>query len=324
MSSHGGKKELIVSSAPHYHSGAKISKTMYTFVIALLPAIVFSISVFGMHSVRVISLAIASAMASEWFIQKLFKRPVTIADGSAFLVGLLFALIIPPSVPWWLVVVGSFLSILIGKQLFGGIGYSPLNPVLVGWAILILSWKDHLNFNITMVNYDLAYSYMYPLALLKKSGVSAISDLNYIDLLMGKQVGGIGATPVLLVLIGGLFLLLRGVVNWRIPLFFLLGTAVTALVFWLKDSAMYADPLFHILTGNVMIGAFFLATDYSSSPVNKTAMALFGIGCGFFTVFFRAWSVYPDGVVFAILIMNLLNPLLDKIRPRIPGKANSK
>lgn len=316
-------EKLVVSPAPHYHCGTRISKTMYTFAIALLPAVIFSVCNFGMHSVRVISVAIASAMLSEWIIQRLFKKPITISDGSALLTGLLFALIIPPSVPWWLVVVGCFVSILVGKQLYGGLGYSPLNPVLIGWAIIALSWRDYLNFNIAMVNYDLGYSYMYPLTLLKKSGVSAVSDFSYVDLLIGRQVGGLGAAPVLMVLIGGLFLLLRGIVSWRIPFFFILGTAITASIYWMSDSAKYADPLFHILTGNLMIGAFFLATDYSSSPVNKVGMALFGLGCGFFTVVFRAWSVYPDGVVFAILIMNILNPLLDKIRPEIPGKNKS-
>lgn len=323
MSSQALKKELIVSPAPHLHSGEGISKIMYTFVIALLPAVIFSISVFGMHAVRVITLSIASAMASEWFIQKLFRRPVTIHDGSALLTGLLLALIIPPSVPWWFIAAGCFVTILIGKQLFGGIGYSPLNPVLVGWAILRISWGDYLNFNIAMVNYDLPYSYMYPLALIKQSGVSAISDLNYMDLFMGKQVGGMGAAPVLLVLIGGLILLLRGAVSWWIPVFFLIGTAVTAWLFTFINGSLYAGPLFHLLTGNVMLGAFFLATHYSSSPVNKLPMALYGLGCGFFVIVFRSWSYYPDGVVFAILIMNLLNPLLDKITPKVPGKVKS-
>ncbi len=323
MSSIVLKKEFIVSPAPHLHTGASISKNMYLLILALLPAAIFSISVFGMHAVRVMALAVSSAMASEWAIQKLFKRPVTIDDGNALYIGLLLALLIPPSVPWWFVVVGCFVTILIGKQLFGGIGYSPLNPVLVGLAILAISWKDYLNFNIAMVNYDLPYSYLYPLSQLKSAGVSAISDYKYMDLFMGKQIGGLGATPVFLILIGGIFLMLRGTINWIIPVSFLAGTFVTAWLFNMMDSTKYAEPLFHILAGNVMIGAFFLATDYSSSPVNRIAMILFGVGCGVFTIVFRAWSIYPDGVVFSILIMNLLNPLLDKIKPKVPGKPKS-
>ena len=323
MSSQVLKKEFIVSPAPHLHSGASITKNMYLLILALLPAAIFSISVFGMHAVRVIALSVSSAMASEWAIQRLFKRPVTIDDGSALYIGLLFAMLIPPSVPWWFVVVGAFVTILIGKQLFGGIGTSPLSPVLVGWAILAISWKDYLNFNIAMVNYDLPYSYLYPLAQLKAEGVSAISDIKLMDLFMGNQISGLGAAPVFLILIGGIFLMLRGTINWIIPVSFLAGTFVTAWIFNTMNSEKYAEPLFHILAGNVMIGAFFLATDYSSSPVNKMAMVFFGVGCGIFTVIFRAWSYYPDGVVFAILIMNLLNPLLDKIKPKVPGKPKS-
>jgi electron transport complex protein RnfD len=316
-------KRLIFSPAPHIHSGASISGTMMTFIIALLPALIFGISSYGMHAARVVAVAVGGAMASEWLIQRLFKRPVTVSDGSAALTGLLLALLLPPSVPWWLVLMGSFISILVGKQIFGGTGGNPFNPVLIGWAVMRISWYDYINFDIAMVGYDVPFSIKYPLSVLKWSGAKA-AQFPLVDLLMGKQIGGIGSVAVLLLLIGGLFLILRGVISWRIPVFFLIGTALAASLFWLVDSARYADPLFHLLTGNVMMGAFFLATDHSSSPVNGLAMILFGLGCGIFIVLFRVWSVYPDGVVFAILIMNILNPLLDKIRPRVPGKEGKE
>jgi electron transport complex protein RnfD len=316
-------KRLIFSPAPHIHSGASISGTMMTFIIALLPALIFGISSYGMHAARVIAVAVGGAMASEWLIQRLFKRPVTVSDGSAALTGLLLALLLPPSVPWWLVLVGSFVSILIGKQIFGGTGGNPFNPVLIGWAAMRISWYDYINFDIAMVGYDVPFSIEYPLSVLKWSGAKA-AQFPLVDLLMGKQIGGIGSVAVLLLLIGGLFLILRGVISWRIPVFFLIGTALAASLFWLVDSARYANPLFHLLTGNVVIGAFFLATDHSSSPVNGLAMILFGLGCGIFTILFRVWSIYPDVVVFAILIMNILNPLLDKIRPQVPGKEEKE
>jgi electron transport complex protein RnfD len=316
-------KRLIFSPAPHIHSGASISGTMMTFIIALLPALIFGISSYGMHAVRVVAVAVGGAMASEWVIQRVFKRPVTVSDGSAALTGLLLALLLPPSVPWWLVLMGSFVSILVGKQIFGGTGGNPFNPVLIGWAVMRISWYDYINFDIAMVGYDVPFSIKYPLSVLKWSGAKA-AQFPLVDLLMGKQIGGIGSVAVLLLLIGGLFLILRGVISWRIPVFFLIGTALAASLFWLVDSARYANPLFHLLTGNVVMGAFFLATDHSSSPVNGLAMVLFGLGCGIFTILFRVWSVYPDGVVFAILIMNILNPLLDKIRPRVPGKEGKE
>ncbi len=320
MSSRAIKNNYVVSPAPHIHTGTGISRIMYTFSIALIPAVIHSISVFGMHTVRVISISVATAIISEALIQRIFKRPVTIYDGSAFLTGLLFAMIMPPSAPWWLIAAGCFTAMLVGKHVFGGIGCSPFNPALIGWAIASLSWKEYLNPTLSMINYDPGYSYFYPLALLKKSGAAAVENLSYMDLFMGNQAGGIGAVPVYLVLAGGLFLILRGAISWIIPFCFIAGTAVTASIFWISDAAKYADPLFHLITGNVVIGAFFFATDYSSSPVNKTAKALFGFGCGFLTVIFRVWSVYPNGVWFAILIMNILNPLLDKIRPAVRGK----
>ncbi|TFH39490.1 MAG: electron transporter RnfD, partial [Chrysiogenales bacterium] len=159
---------------------------------------------------------------------------------------------------------------------------------------------------------------------LKKAGAAGVEGFPYTDLLLGRQVGGMGAAAVGLILAGGLFLIIRGVISWRIPIAFLAGVAGTAALFRLAGGSAYAGPLFHLLVGNVMIGAFFLATDYSSSPVNRTAMVIYGVGCGFFTVLFRIWSIYPDGVVFAVLIMNILNPLLDRIRPRVPGKSGKE
>jgi len=314
-------QKLIVSPSPHIHCGSSITKTMYTFIVALIPAVIFAINSYGLHAARVISLAIAGAMIAEFVIQKIMKRDSSFYDGSALLTGLLLALIIPPSVPWWFVLMGSFISIIIGKQIFGGIGYAPLNPVLVGWAILRISWGDYLNFDIAIINYDLAFSYEYPLSILKKVGASGISGLDIMDLIFGKQSGGLGASAIIWIFLGGVFLLLRGVISSMIPVAFILGVAITSALFWGADSVKYASPLFHIVTGNVMIGAFFLATHYSSSPVNKIPQLLFGFGAGALTIIFRVWGVYPDGVVFALMIMSLLNPILDKITPKIPGLA---
>ena len=315
------KGTLILSPAPHAHSGERTSWTMYSFVAALVPALAIGIHAYGMDAVRVIAVAVSSAMAFEWAIQKLFRQPVTVVDGSAMLTGLLLAMLLPASTPWWLVLVGTLMAILVGKQVFGGLGGNPFCPALVGWAILRLSWYDHLAMDYALVGYDLDFSVHYPLTVLKGSGPAAASAFHLGDLLLGRQVGGIGAGPVLALLLGGLFLVVRGAVNWRIPLSFIAGVLLTGLVFWLADSSAYANPLFHVLTGNVMLGAFFLATDYPSSPVNRMAMVLFGLGCGFLTVLFRAWSVHPDGVVFAILLMNVLNPLLDMCRPKVPAKV---
>lgn len=308
--------KLIVSTPPYWHVKSSVSKIHFNFILALLPAVIFSIFIFGMHSARVVSLAVLTAVVSEILIQKLFKQEDTLTDGSAFLIGLLFAMLLPPSVPYWLVIIGSFLCIFIGKAVFGGLGSNPLHPALVGWAIIKISWPSFLNYNLTMTNYDLNFSFQYPLSVLKNGGTELISNLNLIDLVLGKQVGGIGSTAVLLLFIGGVYLLIRKIISWEIPLSFAAGVLIMAAVFWAVNDAAYANPLFHLVTGNVMLGIFFLSTDYSSSPFTRWGMIVFGLSCGFLIVILRALSMYPDGVVFAILIMNLFTPIFDKIKSK--------
>jgi electron transport complex protein RnfD len=304
---------LLVSPAPFMHSGATYRGAMYTIIIALAPLAVFAIHRFGLHAARVMAIAISSAMITEWVVLRLRGRRDTVSDGNALLTGLLLAFLLPPSAPWWLVSTGSIAAIFIGKQIYGGKGCNPFCPALIGWAVIRLSWPLHVNFDFAMVQYNLPFAAEYPLSLLKKLGTSGIANISYRDLFFGNQVGGIGSVYIFLLLAGGLACVMRGVIHWIVPVFFILGTAATAALFHSMNSTVYADPIFHLLTGNVMFGAFFLATDYSSSPVNRVSMALFGLGCGIFTILFRAWSVYPDGVPFAILIMNILNPMLDKI-----------
>jgi electron transport complex protein RnfD len=313
--------KLVVSSPPHWHVKLTESRIHLDFIIALVPAVIFAVLTYGMHAVRVIALAVSAAVLSEIVIRKLFKKPLTFTDGSAFLIGLLFALLLPPSVPFWLVLMGTFLCIFIGKELFGGLGSHPLNPVLVGWAIIQISWPGYLNINLATANYNLGYDFHYPLAALKKGGIEAISDLNLLDLFLGKQSGGMGAVAIPLILLGGIYLLLRKRITWEIPFSFAVGVVLMAVIFWAGDPATYTNPLFHLLAGNVMIGIFFLSTDYSSSPFNRWGMVVFGLGCGFLAVILRVWSITPHAVPFAILIMNLFTPLLDRIK-RKPKPIN--
>jgi len=310
--------DLIVSPSPHIHSGARITGTSYNFLIALLPAVIMGISAYGFDALRVICASIACAMVFEALIQKLFKKPITIADGSAAVTGLVLALILPASVPLYIVAVANFAGIVIGKQCFGGLGANPLNPALVGWAFIRITkgWAGYLDFDLALVNYDTGFLMQYPLAVLKAEGASALSQFSLSDLFLGKQTGGIGAAAIVWILLGGLYLVVRGVIRWEIPLSFLVGTAALSGVFWLTDQATYASPMFHVLTGNVMIGAFFLSTDSGSSPVNRWGLVVFGLGCGAMTVFLRVWSNYSDGVVFACLLMNLCVPLMDKIKAK--------
>jgi Na+-translocating ferredoxin:NAD+ oxidoreductase subunit D len=306
--------KLVVSSPPHWHVKLTESRIHLDFIIALIPATLFGLFVYGIYAAQVIALAVSTAVISEVLLRKLFKKSQTFTDGSAFLIGLLFALILPPGVPYWLVIVGAFLCIFIGKELFGGLGSHPLNPVLVGWAITQISWPGYLNINLAAAKYDLGYTFHYPLLMLKKGGTGAIADLKLLDLILGKQVAGIGAAAILLVFLGGIYLLLRRRIPWEIPLFYAVGVIIMASVFWAANPTAFANPLFHLVTGNIMMGIFFLSTDYSSSPFNRWGMVVYGLGCGFLTIILRAWSIHLYSVPYALLIMSLFTPLLDRIK----------
>lgn len=314
------KPGLVVSYSPHWHCDDTVSSAMYTFVLALMPTTLFGLYLYGMDAARVIAVAMVSCVASEALIQRLFRKPVTVTDGSAVLTGLLLGLILPASAPYWLVTVGGLVSILVGKQIYGGLGSNPFNAVLVGWAVVKISWKARMDLNLAFVNYDLDMA--YPLGLLCKGGAAAIGKLSLLDLFLGKELGGIGCASDLLICLGGVFLIWRGLISWRIPAFFLIGVVLASSAFWMADGARYAPPLFHLVTGDTMIAAFFLAPDYASSPVNPRGKVLFGLGCGVLVAVLRVWSIYPDGTFFAILLMNLFSPLLDRVparrRPRCP------
>ncbi|MFZ0482844.1 MAG: RnfABCDGE type electron transport complex subunit D [Desulfobacterales bacterium] len=315
------QKKFTVSHAPFWHNGSSVSARSYNIILATLPALLFGLFTYGMSAVGVVALAVSSAVAWELGFNKIARRSPSIGDGNAAMIGLLFAMLLPATSPWWLVVTGTFVAVIVGKQIYGGIGGNPFNPVLVGLAILTLSWKDFFDFNEVLVNYDFSYPMAYPLASLKHFGVFAISDFKPAALLMGQQSGGIGAVFGLGLLLGGIYLIIKGCIRWEISVSFLAGVWVTALLFNMADPAKYAAPAFHLLTGYTLIGAFFLATEDSSSPVNFIPMLIYGVFAGIMTVLIRNIGAYVDGVVFAILIANLINPLVDKIRPKALGKV---
>jgi len=315
------QKKFIVSHAPFWHDGSTVTARNYNMILAALPAVLFGFISYGMPAVGVVSLSISSAIVWELLFNKISKRTISIGDGNAAFIGILFGMLLPATSPWWLVITGTFVAVVIGKQIFGGIGGNPFNPVLIGLAILMMSWKDFFDFNEALVNYDLGFAMVYPLSALKHLGTSGIDAFSTADLLMGQQSGGIGATFGLGLIIGGIYLIIRGVIRWEISVSFLAGVVITALFFNISDPARFAGPVFHLLTGYTLIGAFFLATEDSSSPVNFIPMLIYGAGAGIMTVLIRNIGAYIDGVVFAILLMNLANPLLDKIRPKALGKV---
>ena len=316
-----GQKKLIVSHAPFYHSGRRVTERSYHTMLAALPALLLGFYHYGMPAIGVVCLSVSSAVIWELAFNLVSKRTITIGDGNAALLGLLFAMLVPATMPWWAVISGTAIVIIIGKQIFGGIGSNAFHPVALAIAMMMLSWGHLFDFDAALLNYDLEFATMYPLAAVKYLGAESVADLSLIDLLMGKQLGGIGSTFGLGLLIGGIYLMLRAFIRWEIALTFLAGIYLTAFIFNLFDPVQFAPPAFHLLTGYTLIGAFFLATEDSSSPVNFVPMLIYGAAGGIMTVLIRNIGAWIDGVILAILVINLISPLLDKIRPQALGKV---
>ncbi len=315
------RMKLTVSHAPFWHDGSSITTKHYNIIAAAMLAVIAGVLQYGIPALAVITLSVGSAMAWELLTNLIMRRPVSIGDGSAALIGLLFGMLLPAAIPWWVVITGTLMAVIIGKQIYGGIGGNPFNPVVVAYAILMLSWPLYFDFNAALVDYTFDFKAAYPLVLYKSFGTGAVEPFSIADLLLGSQSGGIGATFGLGLVLGGIYLIFRGFIRWEIPVAFLAGMFVTALCFSLYNSEIYAGPAFHILTGYTLIGAFFLATDDSSSPVNFVPMLIYGALGGFLTVLIRNLGAHVDGVIYAILIMNLVHPLIDKIRPKAMGRV---
>jgi Na+-translocating ferredoxin:NAD+ oxidoreductase subunit D len=317
------QKKLFVSHAPFFHDGSNISTRSSNIMIAALPAVLHGCYLYGIPAAGVASLSIATAIIWEYLINLLTKRPVTIGDGNAAVIGMMIAMLFPATTPWWAVITGTFVAIVVGKQIFGGIGGNPFNPALIGIAILMLSWKNIFDIDNALLNYDFDFNAAYPLVALRHYGVSAVDSFNISDLLMGNQTGTIGSAFGPAIALGGLYLIIRGFIRWEISFSFLVSLIITSLIFHLYDTGRYAAPLFHLLTGNTLLGAFFLSTEDSSSPVNFIPMIIYGAGTGLMVMLIRNIGGHADGVVFAVLLMNLTNPLIDRIRPKALGKVNS-
>ncbi len=315
------QKKFIVSHAPFLHMGSTVAERNYNTIIAALPAALMGLAYFGVAALGVLGLSVASAVFWEWVSNKFAKRTESAGDGHAALIGLILGMLLPASAPYWLVITGTFLAVVMGKQIFGGIGANPFSPVALAYAILLVSWRSYLDFDTQLVHFDFDFTPFYPLVAVKAFGTEAVANITLGDLIVGRQVGGIGATCGLALIFGGAYLMARGFMRWEIPLAFIAGLVITATLFHMADPAKYAGPMFHLFTGYSLIGAFFLATDDSASPVNTVAMLIYGAVGGIMTMLIRNIGMYPDGVIFAILLINQINPLVDKIRPKALGKV---
>ena len=315
---------LTVSSPPHIYGTDTTSRRMRDVLIALLPACVFAVHVYGIYAFFTMSVAVVSAVASEYLFQKITGKRITTSDRSAIITGLLLAFNLPPSVPFWIPVVGSAFAIIVVKQLFGGLGQNFLNPALAARAFLLASFPVHMtNWRVPGMPYDAEASPTL-LAIMRYDPSFVPEMADYMALLFGKAGGTIGETSAVAIVIGGLYLIFRRVINWRIPVFFIGSFAFFAFVFG-RDAFFSGYILFEILAGGLLLGAFFMATDYATSPISHNGKIIMGIGCGFLTVLIRFYGGYPEGVSYAILLMNLLVPVIDKyIRPQIYGRKKAR
>ncbi|MFH1242405.1 MAG: RnfABCDGE type electron transport complex subunit D [Pseudomonadota bacterium] len=310
---------LYVSFPPHILGRKNIATIMYNKVLALVPAIIATLYYFRLGALWIMLLSVITAVLAEAGMQRFLKRDITVSDGSAALSGLLLSFLLPSTTPWWVVIVGSATAIVLGKQIFGGLGNNPFNDTLVGWLVLRLSWPDRIASWVEPFGGEIPEP---PLVVYKFDGIEAFQDygFRYLDLFLGNQAGGIGTVCGIALLAGGFYILLRRVIRWQIPAGFLGAVFCSAGILWLYDSETYLNPLFHILSGSTILGAFFIATDPVTSPVTRWSKVAYGVICGLLIVIIRIWGKYPDGVTFAILLANASTPLLNKIKPRPYGK----
>jgi electron transport complex protein RnfD len=318
------KPEFYVSMLPHLHSGDSLKKMHFDIVLALVPTIFFGWLFYGWYGLLIILLSAATAVFTEFLWQKAIGRKVSIGDGSALITGILLGLLLTSENPWWVPILGAFVAILVGKQLFGGLGCHPFNSAIVGWAFLQISYKDILNtFPFPEPRFLLQAGEFFTdpaLRMLRDGGAEDLADLPWKDLFLGNVPAEIGTACVLAIIIGGAYLLYRRRISWHIPFSFIASAWIFAFIFQQIDPEVYASPTFHILSGWMLLGAFFLAPEKGTCPVTTPGMILYGIGCGILTMIIRLWGSYVEGVPFAILLMNAATPLLDRIKPRTVGR----
>ena len=305
--------KYTVTPTPHIRMPISIEHIMRLVLLALAPAGIIGVVFFGLWSLAVIIVTVASCIAFEALFQKITKQPISVRDCSAAVTGLLLAFNLPPTVPLWLPVVGSFVAIIIAKQLFGGLGQNFINPALAGRAFLMAAYMPYMagGFIAPFEGIDTITS-ATPLAEYSES-------IDNITMLLGLHGGTIGETSAIALILGGLFLMYKKIITWHVPTVYI-GT-VFIMVLILNPGWSWNYATFHILAGGLMLGAFFMATDYSSSPITPAGKIIMGLGCGVLTVLIRIYGGYPEGVSYAILFMNCCVPLIDKFtRPRIFGK----
>lgn len=312
---------LKVSASPHVHGKESVKKIMWNVNIALIPLFLVSVLFFGWNALIITAVSIGACLLFQWLIEKfLMKTKPTIWDGSAIITGALLAFNLPSNLPLWIVLVGAFVAIGIGKMSFGGLGKNPFNPALVGRVFLLISFPTHMTTwpapKAIFSGVTDAVTGPTLLGQLKESGSAsnflANMDVSYIQMFLGEKGGSLGEISIIAILLGGIFLLVKRVITWQIPVAYIGSAFLFAGILYLVNPEMYVNPIFHIFTGGLMLGAVFMATDMVTSPMSSNGQLVFGVGCGVLTILIRVFGAYPEGASFAILIMNALVPLINK------------
>ncbi len=329
-------EKLIVSLSPHDHANDSVQRNMYAVLIALIPAFLVSLYMFGLGALIVMLTSVAACVFFEWAIVKfiLKRERTTILDGSAAITGVLLGFNLPSNLPIWIIILGALFAIGVAKMSFGGLGCNPFNPAIVGRIFLLIS------FPVQMTTWPVAGQWMHytdvqtgatPLGIMKgvisgAPGVSLDQLPSSLDLFLGNNPGSFGEISALALILGGIYLIWKKVITWHIPVSILVTVFVFSGIMYLVNPALYASPLTHLLTGGLMLGAFFMATDYVTSPMNPKGQLLYGVCIGLITVIIRLFGSYPEGMSFAILIMNSFTPLINNyIKPtRFSSRAIKK
>lgn len=310
-------EKLLVSPSPHLHTKTSTKSLMRDVVIAMMPAVIVSVLFYGWSELLVLGVSVASCVLLEYLITKyLLKKPCTVCDMSAVVTGVLLALNLPVTTPWWVVFIGAVVAIGVAKMTFGGLGQNLFNPAIVGRVFLLISFPTYMTDWTRPQGFigggiD-ALSGATPLGAVKEGGIAAIESLDYSDMLFYNIGGSAGELSAIALLIGFAYLLIRRVIKPYITCSIIATVAIFSGIFWAINPAEYTDPVFNILTGGLLLGAIFMATDYVTSPMSNVGGIIFGVGIGIITMLIRYFGAYPEGMSFAILIMNSVVPLINK------------
>ena len=309
-------EKLLVSPSPHLHTKTSTKSLMRDVVIAMMPAVIVSVLFYGWSELLVLGVSVASCVLLEYLITKYMLKPCTVCDMSAVVTGILLALNLPATTPWWVVFIGAVVAIGVAKMTFGGLGQNLFNPAIVGRVFLLISFPTYMTDWTRPQGFigggiD-ALSGATPLGLAKEGGVAAIEGLDYMDMLFANIGGSAGELSAIAILAGFAYLLIRRVIKPYITISILVTVAAFSGIFWAINPAEYTDPVFNLLTGGILLGSVFMATDYVTSPMSNVGGIIFGVGIGIITMLIRYFGAYPEGMSFAILIMNSVVPLINK------------